>query len=340
MTTPNTRSLVSLPKAHLHVHLEGAMRPTTLAELAERYGIEVLARPGRFGGFQHFLSLYRTASRVIQTLDDLQRVVREVVEDAHADGAVWVEPAVHVPNHDDLGREELVLEALLDAARSAAAATGTGVGLIVALDRTLSPDIELSQARLAVRYADDGVVALGLANDETAAPPEPFEAAFRLAREAGLLTTPHAGEHDGPRSVRGAMEALGADRVQHGVRAVEDRDLVCRLADQGVCLDVAPTSNAALGVVTDLAEHPLAQLLAAGVACSINADDPLLFACGLADEYQLCREVLGLDDAALAECAWASVLHSGAPEQLKRTADAAIGRWLADPSAQEARCSL
>lgn len=338
MSTANTQSLVSLPKAHLHVPLEGAMRPTTLAELAERYGVEVPAPPSRFGGFQDFLSLYRTACGVIRTLDDLQRVMREVVEDAHADGAVWVEPAVHVPNYDDLGPDELVLDALLDAARSAATATGTGVGLIVALDRTLPPEVELDQARLARRHANDGVVALGLASDETAAPPEQFEAAFRLAREAGLLRTPHAGEHVGPQSVRGALDTLGADRVQHGVRAVEDRDLVSRLADQGVCLDVALTSNAALGVVTDSAEHPLPRLLAAGVACSVNADDPLLFGSGLADEYRLCREVLGLDDVALAECARASVLHSGAPEQLKRAADAAIDRWLDGPSQRGGTC--
>lgn len=328
MTTASTRSLLSLPKAHLHVHLEGAMRPTTLAELAERSGIEVPTCPDRFGGFRDFLNLYRTASGAIRTLNDLQRVMREVVEDAHADGAVWVEPAVHVPNHDNLGPDELVLEALLDAARSAAVATGTGVGLIVALDRTLPLEMELDQARLAVKYADDGVVALGLASDETAAPPEHFEAAFRLTREVGLLTTPHAGEHDGPRSVRGALEALGADRVQHGVRAVEDRDLVLRLANQGICLDVAPSSNAALGVVKDLADHPLPQLLSAGVACSINADDPLLFGSGLESEYRLCRHVLGLDDAALAECARASVLHSGAPDQLKHKADSAIDQWL------------
>jgi adenosine deaminase len=331
MTTARGRSLLNLPKTHLHVHLEGAMRRATLAELAERYGGEVPLGPGRFGGFQDFVSLYRTASGLIRTLDDLQRVMYEVVEDAHADGAIWLEPAVHVPNHDDLGPHEVVLEALLDAARSAAAATGTGVGLIVALDRTLPPEIELDQARLAVKYAEAGVVALGLASDETAAPPERFEAAFRLAREAGLLATPHAGEHAGPRSVRSALDALGADRVQHGVRAVEDRDLVCRLADQGVCLDVAPTSNASLGVVTDLADHPLPQLLTAGVACSVNADDPLLFGSGLAGEYLLCRDVLGLDDAALAGCARSSVLHSGAPEPLKRSAEAEIDRWLECP---------
>ena len=144
------------------------------------------------------------------------------------------------------------------------------------------------------------MVSFGLANDEVAGPPERFARAFAVAREAGLVSAPHAGELAGPDSVRGALDALGARRVGHGVRAVEDPALVARLAEERVCLDVCPTSNLLLSVVPSLAEHPLARLLAAGVPCSIGSDDPLLFGPGLLAEHVTAREVLGLDDAQLA----------------------------------------
>jgi adenosine deaminase len=201
--------------------------------------------------------------------------------------------------------------------------------VIVAADRTVDPADALDQARLAVAYAGRGVVGFGLANDEAGSPPEPFAAAFAIAREAGLLSVPHAGELEGPRSVRGALDALGADRVQHGVRAVEDPELVRRLADSEVCLDVCPTSNVLLSVVPELAAHPLPALLAAGVRCSLNADDPLLFGPNLLDEYELVRNKLGLDDGALAHIARCSVDASGAPVAVKQQARDAIADWLA-----------
>lgn len=173
------------------------------------------------------------------------------------------------------------------------------------------------------------MVAFGLANDEAAAPPELFAEAFSIARAAGLLSTPHAGEHRGPDSVLGALDSLGADRIQHGVRAAEDPGLVGRLAHQQVCLDVCPTSNVQLLVVPDMGSHPLPELLRAGVPCSINADDPLLFTTGLLDEYELCRSALRCSDEALAACARASMEHSGAPAALKLSAGQGIDRWLA-----------
>ena len=177
---------------------------------------------------------------------------------------------------------------------------------------------------------DRGVVGFGLANDETGHPPEPFADAFAIAREAGLLSVPHAGELDGPASVRGALDALGADRVQHGVRAIEDPELVRRLADSPVCLDVCPTSNVLLSVVPDIASHPLPALLAAGVRCSLNADDPLLFGPNLLAEYELARDELGLDDATLAHVATCSIDASAAPAAVKQRSRAGIAIWL-DP---------
>lgn len=323
------RDLAALPKGHLHVHLEGAMRPTTLAELAERYGMTVPEIRG-FGSFPVFADMYVAACEVLRTFDDLQRVVREVVEDSARDGAVWVEPAFYAPHHAvRLGPPDEVVAAVLDAGHAAADRLGIGFGLMVAADRTAPPQLAVEMAELAAKHAGEGVCSFGLANDEALFPPEPFEQAYRIARDAGLLSTPHAGELAGPESVRGALDALGADRVQHGVRAVEDPALVERLAAEGVCLDVCPTSNVLLSVVPSLEAHPLPKLLEAGVRCSINADDPLLFGPNLLAEYEICRSGLGLDDAQLAAAARSSVECGGGPADLKRSAVADIEAWLA-----------
>jgi len=261
---------------------------------------------------------------------DILRVIDEAVEDAAADGAVHVEfggaPVYHAPV---FGSPEAALVAMLEQAAESSARHGVSVGFMPTLNRLGDPGLMVESARLAAKYAGQGVVALGLANDERGYPPEPFEACFDVARSAGLLSTPHAGELDGPSSVRGALGALGADRILHGVRSVEDPELVAELAERGTCLDVCPTSNLLLGVVPALADHPLPALLAAGVRCSINADDPTLFGPGLLEEYELCRTTLRLSDEQLAACAWSSVECSAAPAQVKVSSKAAIDGWLA-----------
>ena len=305
------------------------MRPTTLAALAGAYGMDVPEVRG-FGSFGAFAAMYVAACDVLKTPDDLIRLVDETVEDAARAGAAWVEPAMYLPHHNQrLGPDEEVLAIVLDSLRSASARHGIGAGLIMAADRTADPAIAVRLAHLATKHADDGVVAFGLANDEGPFPPEPFAEAFAVARAGGLLSTPHAGELAGPESVRGALDALGADRVQHGVRAVEDPELVKRLADEGVCCDVCPTSNLLLSVVPSLDAHPLGALLDAGVPCSVNADDPLLFGPHLLEEYVLCREQLGFDDERMATIARMSIDHSGAPEPLKAAARTGIAAWLA-----------
>ena len=329
LRTEPTRDLRLLPKGHLHLHLEGGMRPETLAELATTYGLPVPEIRG-YGSFSAFADMYVTACEVLRSDADLVRLVHETVDDAVAAGATWIEPSIYLPHHRErIGPPEHVLEVILDAAAAASARTGVGVGFMVAGDRTVAPDDALEQARLAARGAGRGVVAFGLANDEALGPPEPFADAFALAREAGLLSTPHAGELAGPDSITGALDALRADRIQHGVRCVEDPELVARLADSDVCLDVCPSSNVMLAVVPSIADHPLPALLDAGIACSLNGDDPLLFGPGLLEEYERCREVLGLDDAALAGIARASLEHAGAPRAQVVRDLAAIDAWLA-----------
>jgi adenosine deaminase len=303
------------------------MRRSTLSDLARHYDARIPPPPTTFGSFADFATLYFAAVGLLRSLDDLARLVGEVVEDAASAGAVWIEPAVHLPDHSRLGEPQTVLDTLLDAGHLAEEATGVGVGWLITADRTLAPTLAVAQAEIAVRNSGRGVVAFGLANDESASPPELFAEAFAMANHGGLIAAPHAGEHRGPEAVSSALDVLGADRIQHGVRAIEDDALVDRLAGQPVCLDVCPTSNVALSVVPDLAHHPLPMLLERGVACTINADDPLLFGVDLLHEYEVARDVLHLDTADLAQCARASIDHSAAPDALKSMSRDSIDAW-------------
>jgi adenosine deaminase len=323
------RDLFALPKAHLHIHLEGGMRPATLAELAAKYGMEVPVVRG-FGSFPMFADMYVAACDVLREPADLVRLIDDTLDDAKAAGAVYVEPSFYIPHHRErLGPDEYVLEIALDALAAASERTGVAAAFMLAGDRTQPPHEAVVQARIAAKHAGRGVVAFGLANDEAPWPPEPFVESFAVAREAGLLSTPHAGELAGPDSVRGAIDVLGANRIQHGVRAYEDPALVERLITEEICLDVCPTSNVLLSVVPDLESHPLRQLLDAGVRCSINADDPLLFGPGLLEEYELCRTELQLSDEHLAQAARSSLLASGASADVREKGLAGIDAWQA-----------
>lgn len=320
------RSLRQLPKAHLHLHLTAAMRPGTLAELARREGVEVASAGETWPSFRAFAAGYRAAGAVLRRPEDVRRLVCEMVEDAAGDGAVWVEPQSSLASYRAItGSDLATLELVLDAAKDAARRTGVGVGLVITAIREHDPVEAVRLARLAVRYAGYGVIGFGLAGDERYSP-ELFAPAFAIAREAGLLRVPHAGEFAGPLSVQVALDVLGADRIQHGIRAVEELGLVARLAREGTCLDVCPSSNVALGV-TSWDRHSLPELLHLGVACSINADGPLLFRTSLLGEYEACRERLRLDDRQLAAIALTSIQASAAPEELKRQARAAIDNW-------------
>ncbi len=217
---------------------------------------------------------------------------------------------------------------MLDAGRQSGERCGVGFGLTIAVSRHRSPAQAVRLARFAARYAGRGIHALGLTGDERVAAAQPFAEAFAIARGAGLTSAPHAGELCGPDSVRDAVEHLGATRVAHGIRAAEDPALLELLVERGVSLDVCLSSNRVLGVVRDLSEHPLPQLLAAGVGCSLGTDDPLMFGSSLAEEYLLARETFGLTDRQLAAMAWTSVQTSDAPAEVVAAAVAGIDAWL------------
>lgn len=302
------------------------MRRATLDDLAGQHGVTIPALD--FRDFADFIVLYEVATDVLQTPDDLRRLVHEMAEDARDDGAVWVEYFVYPPLWlGRFGSDADALDLVLELCREATAATGVGLGAIVTADRTLDPAIAVRAAELAVSRVGRGVVGFGLANDESRFPPAPFERAFAVARAGGLLSVPHAGELAGPESVGDAVDLLRADRIGHGVRAVEDPDLVRRLADEQVVCDVSVTSNLVLGLYPSVREHAIGTLVDAGVPVTINSDDPLMFGSGLLDEYTSVRDAFGWDDAQMASIAHTSIAASGAPADVKADALAALEIW-------------
>lgn len=337
------RDLRGLPKAHLHLHLAGGMRPATVAELARVQGrrlpaelldpagarLDVTARRG----WSRFQRLYDAARDVVQGPAEVQRLVAEIAEDERSAGSGWVEVQVDPSSYAArLGGLAATVEVVLDAMATASRDTGVGMALVVAANRTRHPGDAETLARVARRYAGRGVVGFGLSNDETRGRPEEFAKAFRLARDAGLLSVPHAGEMRGTRSVRGAVMALGADRLGHGVRAVEDAETMALLAERGVVLEVCPASNVALGVAGAVEQVPVRELKAAGVKVALGADDPLLFRSGLLEQYAAVRDQQGLPDAALADLAADAVRGSAAPGEVKARLLAGVAAWLAAPA--------
>lgn len=325
------RSLVDLPKAHLHLHLEGSARPSTIAELADRAGVAVPVYQG--GGLPAFVGAYQSASELIRHPDDLARICRELVEDEAAEGARYIEP-MYVPDRyaSVFGLDDEEVWSVVRAAfAEASARTGVEVGVVVGAIRHLPLTHADAAVAFAERHAGAGVVAFGIAGDEARVPIGPFVAACQRARTAGLLVVPHAGETTGAPTVREALELVRPDRIAHGVRAVEDAAVLRRLADAGVACDVCPTSNVILGVAPDLASHPLPGMLAAGVRVTLGADDQLFFGSSLAGEYRVAREAFGLLDSALAAIATTSARASGASRATVEQIVAGIDDWLARP---------
>jgi adenosine deaminase len=327
--------LVDLPKAHLHLHLTGGMRHATLVELADRYGINLpdrltddTADDWKVLGWARFQRLYDVARGVLRTADDIRRLVREIAEDEQAAGSRWLELQVTPSGYAvRLGDLVTAMEVFCDAAAAAERATGVGVRLVVAANRTRPPWEAETLARLAVRHREDGVVAFGLSNDERAGRVEDFAKAFRIAREGGLPAVPHAGELLGAASVSRTVEVLQPRRLGHGVRSAEDPALLRRLADAGIACEVCPASNVALGVFSGHQQVPLRVLEDAGVPVVLAADDPLLFGASLVDQYAAARDEHAYGRADLARLARASIEHSLMPDVIRRELLAAVGEW-------------
>lgn len=331
--------LLLLPKAHLHLHLTGAMRHSTMVELARTHGVSLPAAlteewPPRLSaaderGWFRFQRLYDIARSVLRTTEDLYRLVLEIAEDELAEGSGWLELQADPSGYASrFGGITAFTELLLDAAAIASQATGVGIAIIIAANRTRHPMDARTLARLAAQFAGRGVVGFGLSNDERRGPAEDFERAFGIAGRAGLLLVPHGGELLGPASVTATLDRLRADRIGHGVRAAEDPEVVKRLADAGVTLEICPSSNVALGVMPDAAAVPVRALYQAGVPVALGADDPLLFGRRLVTQYQIARNVHAFTPRELADLARMSVLGSVAPASVSARLLAGIDAWL------------
>ena len=295
-------SLTPTPKIELHVHLEGAVRPRALLEIAARNRVALpvdtvddLARLYTFTDFDHFIELWMMTTHVIRTEADFRQVVVSYAEEAAAHGAVYIE-GIFTPAERISGGAswDEVFTGFCDGAAEATDRHGVEVRLTPDVPRSFGLDAALETVRYSIKYRDRGVVAVGLGGQEAQYPPEPFERAFLLAKDGGLGSVPHAGEAAGAASIRGAVDVLRADRIRHGVRAVEDPGLLREIAAREIVCDVCPVSNLRTRTYDSLDSHPLPAMLAAGVLCSISTDDPAMFDTDLTREYEVAA-TLGCD---------------------------------------------
>lgn len=299
--------MTPFPKIELHVHLEGTVRPDTLRRIAKRNGYALpddLESQFRYRDFPHFLEVFQLVANSLQHYDDFREVVVAYAEEAAAHGALYIE-AIFVPG---LWRDldtDAVFSGYCDGAAEARESHGVEIRLTPDIPSVYSAEDAETTARYALAYRERGVVGLGIGGPAYTC--EPFTRAFALVREGGLGSVPHAGEVDGAGSVRAALEELHADRIRHGIRAVEDTGLLAELAGRGTVLDVCPLSNLRTGVVPSLAAHPLPQLVAAGVHCSISTDDPALFDTDLTRDYEAAAS-LGVSARAAYEAGVAGAL--------------------------------
>lgn len=293
-----------LPKAELHVHLDGCLRPTTMLELARAQGVRLPADdPATLaqtvyvrdaGSLEEYLERYVITLSVMQTAEALQRIAYEFVVDSAAEQVRYVEvrycPALHTPA---LSLTEAI-EAPLAGVKRGEAETGTVTRLIICGLRTLPPAVSDDLARAAVDYKDDGVVAFDLAGAERGHPARAHAKAFEYARSHGLACTCHAGEADGPDSIREALHVCGAQRIGHGTHLFEDPDLEAEVCDQGIPLEVCLTSNLHTHQIERIEDHPVRQYLDRGCIVTLNCDSRLMDGITLTDEYWLAHTRLGL----------------------------------------------
>jgi aminodeoxyfutalosine deaminase len=299
--------MTAYPKIELHVHLEGTVRAETLRAIAKRndYALpDDLESLYSFRDFAHFIEVFELTAGALARYDDFRQVVVDYASEAAGHGAVYLE-AIFAPGlWRGLDTDE-VFGGYCDGAAEARELHGVEVRLTPDIPSVYSPQEAETVARYAVKYRQRGVVGLGIGGVER--PAAPFAAAFRLAREGGVGSVPHAGELAGAESVRTVLEELAADRVRHGIRAVDDPGLVRELAGRGTVLDVCPLSNLRTGAVASLEKHPLPQLVAAGVRCSISTDDPAMFDTDLTRDYEAAAS-LGVSPRAAYEAGLAGAL--------------------------------
>jgi adenosine deaminase len=333
MQTAQTERIRALPKAEVHAHLEGCFEPDVLEHWARQAGLP-MPRPReqllQFAGLADFLHFLDWACGLASTRERLAELSYGYSRRLADGGAGYADVIVN-PTHWKAwqGRLRDMIDAI-DAGFTAAEQDGLPpVGLCVSLLRTQSADaaVELVDALVALRHPR--VVALSIDGNEAAAgrTGPRFAEAFRRAGAAGLRRTVHAGESSGPEGVRDAIELLGADRIDHGVRAIEDPEVVALLVDRQIPLGICPTSNLKLGVYSCIEDHPIDRLRRASVAVSINTDDPVLLGASLVGEYALCTRAFGWSDDDLRGIARTSIDASFASAGVKAALSQAVSGW-------------
>src|SRR3954466_2631307 len=322
-----------VPKAELHVHLEGTAPPHLIRRIADRNGLKVpdgvFATPDRFAwrDFLDFLQTYDMAASVIRTAADYRDITHEYLSACAADGAIYVE-LIASPDHAALVSlsDEDHLAGIADGIDRAREEHGIDARILLTCIRNFGVEQALRIARHAAERPHPYVVGFQMAGDEAGYPPGPFAEAYAIAAGAGLGCTVHAGEWAGPESVRGALE-LPVTRISHGVRAIEDPGLVRELAARGIVLECCPTSNVVLGVFDSYEAHPLPALRAAGVRVTLGSDDPPYFGASVGGEYAVARERFGLADEDLRELTRTAIEAGFAEPELR---ERLLGRLSAD----------
>jgi len=321
--------LVRMPKVELHVHLEGSIHPRLLLQLAERRGVDLpakdlagLERWFQFRDFGHFVEIYLTCSRCLRDPEDFQRVARDFVKQQARQNVRCAEVHLTIGTHLANGANgEEIADALAEVIDEAERNSGFMMSWITDIVRDVGPKRADATLEWALNARDRGVVALGLSGFEHQ-PNEPYREHFAVAAREGLHRVAHAGEHRGPETIHSALDICGAERIGHGIRATEDPELINRLRESGICLEVCPTSNLRLGAVKRFEDHPFDGLRAAGLTVTVNSDDPGFFDASLTGEYQLLAETFGYGAEELAGYSLmalrSSFLSPGRKEWLER----------------------
>lgn len=332
-----TEFIAGLPKAELHVHHVGSASPRIVAELAARHpaaGVPAdagkLAEYFTFRDFAHFIEVYLSVVDLIRDAEDVRMLTYEVAREMAAQQIRYAE--LTVTPYSSV-RRGIAAEAFLEAIEDARLAAERELGIVLRWCFDIPGEAGLAAAaetaRIATDLRPDGLVSFGLGGPEIGVPRPQFAPYFDAARAVGLHSVPHAGETTGPETIWDSIRLLGAERIGHGTSAVGDPRLLDHLAEHRIPLEVCPTSNVATRAVTEISQHPLAQLVAAGVPVSINTDDPPMFSTDLNHEYAIAAELLGLDRAGVAALAGNAVSASFAPDEVKSRLLAEIADYAA-----------
>ena len=325
------RDLLLLPKAHLHVHLESTIRWTTLREIGAANGVPVPAPPDGplvFDGFRQFADHNTLVRTCLRRPEDFRRIAVEFCADEAAQGTRYAEVTFTAASHGErLGDPDMPLDAVLAGLAEGQAAYGIECRVILDHSRRRSVERAWRTLALAERHAADGVIGIGLAGDE-AHPLAPFAEVLDAARDAGLRLVHHAGETCGAASIREAIDVGHTERLGHGIRVLDDPELVAEVRDRAIPLEVCPSSNIALGLAKSFDTHPLPLLRDAGLRVTVNTDIPLTTGTTLTDEYARIRTAFGYDDAALADLSRTTIDASFAPAATKSRLHAETAAWL------------